>query len=58
MFTIFQTLSGEIYRNLGVEIPPEKIEPAIQSGELKISGRMVDIGQYKRGLYSSFVRKT
>jgi hypothetical protein len=37
MFTIFQSLSVEIYRNLGVEIPPERIEPVIRSGELKIA---------------------
>jgi hypothetical protein len=31
-----------------VKIPPEKIKPVIKSEELKISGRIVDIEQYKR----------
>lgn len=43
IFSAFQILSKEIYRNLGVEIQPEYIEPIVASQEIKIKGRMVPI---------------
>jgi plasmid segregation protein ParM len=51
MFTAFQALSVEIYRNLGIEIPPERIEPIIRQGEVKISGRQVSVEQFKRAAF-------
>ena len=48
MFTVFQILSGEIYRSLEVEIPPEKIEPIMRQGEIKIAGHLVNIEQHKK----------
>lgn len=48
MFTAFQSLSLELYRNLGVEITPERIEPIIRCGELRVSGQMKSIIEYKR----------
>lgn len=51
MFTVFQALATEIYRNLGVEIPPERIEPLIKNREIKISGQNINIDQYKRSAF-------
>jgi plasmid segregation protein ParM len=48
MFNVFQVLTNEIYKNLGLEIPLEKIEPHFRSGEIKVAGRAVSIEQYKR----------
>lgn len=47
MFTAFQALSTEIYRNMGIEIPPERIESVIRKGEIKVSGQPVSIEKYK-----------
>lgn len=51
MFSAFQALSNELYKNLGVEIPPERLEPLIRDGEVKIAGRRVEIGEYKKAAF-------
>jgi len=43
IYSAFQTLSGELYRSFKVEIPPERIEPIVRSGQLKIAGKETSI---------------
>lgn len=48
LFTSFQVLSGGIYREFGVEIPPERLEPVVRSGELRVGGKVVSIEHLKQ----------
>lgn len=43
IFSAFQALSGELYRSLKVEIPPERIEPIARSGRIKVAGKETSI---------------
>lgn len=51
IFSAFQYLSGEIYRNLGIEISAEHIEPIVRKGELSISGKTLSIESYKQSAF-------
>jgi hypothetical protein len=43
IFSAFQALSSELYRSFKVEIPPERIEPIVRSGRIKVAGKETPI---------------
>lgn len=57
IYSAFQNLSAEIYRGLGIEIPPENIEPFIRKGEITVAGRPVSIDCYKRTAFSEAAKQ-
>lgn len=57
IFSAYQNLSVEIYRNLGIEIPPEQIEAIIRKGEMNISGRQISLEQFKQNAFTETARQ-
>lgn len=57
IFSIYQNLSLEIFRNYGIEIPIEHLEPLVQKGELNISGRQVSIEPLKRKAFEEAAKQ-
>jgi plasmid segregation protein ParM len=51
VFSMFQFLSGELYKALDIEIPPEMLNETVRTGQIKISGKMVDISKYCKSAY-------
>lgn len=43
LFSAFQELSREIYRELEIEIPPEKLEPVVKERKITIAGKDRDV---------------
>lgn len=51
IFASFQALSTEIYRNLSLEVPPEKLEPLVKSKEIMVAGKSVSIEELKKSAF-------
>ncbi len=53
IFNSFQNLSTELYRNLSLEVPPERMEPLVRANEVMIAGKAVSIDLMRQAAFQN-----